>query len=153
MTVVVVETWIAVPLQTCFDGVRDIGLHVQTAAFTRERAVAGVTHGKIGLGESVTFVGVHFGLTLRLSATVTEFDSPRRFVDTQTRGAFQSMQHTHEFTADGGGTLMRDTLQWVSPFGVLGSLADGLFLRRHMEQFLVRRNANLKCVLEAAAPS
>lgn len=153
MTTVEVETWIAAPLETCFDGARDITLHVQTSAFTRERAVAGVTSGLIGPGDSVTFEGVHFGLTLRLSARVTEFEFPRRFVDTQTQGAFQSMQHTHEFTASGDGTLMRDTLCWVSPLGVLGTIADALFLRRHMEQFLVRRNAGLKRVLEAAAQS
>ncbi len=64
-------------------------------------------------------------------------------------GAFQSLRHVHTFTAIDGGTLMRDRLEWTSPLGLLGILADRLFLERYMRRFLVIRNRNLKAIAEA----
>ena len=44
---------------------------------------------------------------------------------------------------------MRDRLEWKSPLGILGKIADALFLRRYMLRFLVTRNRNLKAIVEA----
>lgn len=148
MPVLVAEIWIKASPQRCFDAARDIGLHCQTAAFTKEEVVAGVTKGLIGLGESVTFAGVHFGIRQRLTAQIIEFEPPIRFVDKMTRGAFQSLTHLHQFEPQDGGTLMRDTLDWTAPLGILGRLADWLFLKRHMKNFLEKRNAAFKEILE-----
>lgn len=81
---------------------------------------------------------------------MTEFDRPRRFVDTMDKGAFSALQHIHEFVpVSPHQTLMRDTLIWTAPWGVLGTIADVLFLRRHMKCFLHVRNALLKTAAEA----
>lgn len=146
----IVQTEIQAPVQVCFDLARDITLHVSTAAKTKERAIAGVTSGLIGLGESVTFEGVHFGVRQRFTAKVTEFDFPYRFVDEMTQGAFKTLKHVHEFTSTETGTTMTDTLMWTSPFGIIGKLADKVFLIRHMERFLLERNAVLKSAAERA---
>ena len=148
MTTITVETYIQVPIEVCFDLTRDIGIHCLTAARTKERAVAGVTTGMIGLGEEVTFEGVHFGIRQRLTARIVQFDRPHRFEDEMLRGAFRSMRHIHEFTEEGPGTRMKDTLIWTSPLGLLGILADRLFVESHMRQFLIERNANLKKIAE-----
>ena len=145
----VLETRIKAPRATCFDAARDIGLHCQTCASTRERAVGGVTRGLIHLGESVTFEAVHLGVRQRLSSRIVAFDSPNFFVDEMQRGAFKSLRHTHEFFDDGtGATRMRDTLQWISPLGFLGNIANALFLKNHLRRFLRSRNAALKKHLE-----
>ena len=153
MTTLIIETRIAAPPDVCFDLARDITFHCQSAGNTRERAIApGRTAGLIGLNETVTFEGVHFGVRQRLSATVTEFDRPHRFADTMSKGAFSALQHIHEFMpAANGQTLMRDTLIWTAPWGVLGQIADVLFLRRHMRNFLRARNAALQAEAEARA--
>ena len=148
MPTIVVETNIDAPIERCFDLARDIGLHCATSSHTQERAVAGVTTGLIGLGESVTFEGVHFGIRQRLTSKIIEFDSPHRFTDEMTRGAFKSLRHVHEFSPTQAGTLMRDTVVWTSPLGVLGTLVDRLVLERHLRNFLVERNAKLKEVAE-----
>jgi ligand-binding SRPBCC domain-containing protein len=146
---IIVETEINAPVEKCFDAARDIGLHCQTVAHTGERAVAGVTNGLIGLGQSVTFEGVHFGVRQRFTAKVTEFERPKYFVDEMTKGAFQSMRHVHEFISQGQSTLMRDIIEWKSPLGVLGALADTLFLKRYMKSFITKRGLQLKHVIEA----
>jgi ligand-binding SRPBCC domain-containing protein len=148
MPTILVETSINVPIEICFDAARDISLHCSTASKTQERAVAGVTTGLINLGETVTFEAVHFGVRQRLTSKVVEFDRPHRFVDETVKSAFKSFRHIHEFVPTEQGTLMRDTLTWVSPLGFLGVIADKIALERYMRAFLVERNNALKVAIE-----
>lgn len=68
MPTLIVETFIEALVAACFDAARDIDLHCETARETGERAVAGVTHGLINLGEAVTFEARHFSVRQRLTA-------------------------------------------------------------------------------------
>ncbi len=60
---VIVRLWtsIAAPPERVFDLVRSIDAHPQSAEGTQERAVAGVTHALIGLGDEVTWEARQFG--------------------------------------------------------------------------------------------
>jgi ligand-binding SRPBCC domain-containing protein len=145
---IVVDTRIAAPIDLCFDLARDVDVHVKTSTSTGERAVGGKTSGLLELGDVVTFEGVHFGIRQRLTARIVECDPPTRFVDEMVSGAFASLRHVHEFIEESGSVLMRDTLTWRSPFGILGVLADKLFLERHMRTFMVRKQSALKAHAE-----
>ena len=149
MPIVIIETEISVPIEVCFDLARDIDAHCRTAGSTQERAIAGVTSGLIGFGDSVTFEAVHFGVRQRLTSQIVEFDKPHRFVDEMTQGAFKKLRHVHEFFPTATGTLMRDTLEWTAPVGLLGVIADKLFIENHMRNFLQERNLNLKKMAES----
>jgi len=151
MPVIRIETRIAATPERCFDLARDVDLHQRSAAASSERAIAGVTSGKMGLGDTVTWRATHFGVPLRLSSRITEFDPPRRFVDEMVEGPFRRLRHVHAFEATPGGTLMVDVFQYASPLGILGAVADALVLRRYLQHFLERRNAFLKRVAEATA--
>jgi ligand-binding SRPBCC domain-containing protein len=148
MTILVVETMIHAPAQTCFDAARDVRLHAVSARHTQERVVAGPANGLMELGDLVTFEAVHFGIRQRLSASIVEFDPPFCFVDRMTEGIFVSMRHIHQFEARGQSTLMRDRLEWGAPLGPIGVLFDRLVLKRHMRRFLRRRNRELKQLVE-----
>ena len=150
MPVIILETSINASADVCFDLMRDIRIHTETTAQTDEKAVAGVTDGKIGLGQTVTFEGTHFGVRQRLTVKVTEFNRPRPFVDDMTEGRFKSFKHIHEFTEHDGKTLMRDTIIWTSPFGILGKVVDKLLLERHLRDLVTKRNAKLKEIAEAS---
>jgi ligand-binding SRPBCC domain-containing protein len=149
MPVIRIETRIAAPPDRCFDLARDVDLHQRSTAATRERAVAGVTTGMMGLDDTVTWEATHFGLRLRLSSRITEFDRPRRFVDEMVRGPFERLRHVHEFQPIDGGTLMIDVFDYASPLGIFGKMADAILVRRHMRQLLDHRNAVIKQVAEA----
>lgn len=151
MTTIVIETRIAAPIELCFDLARDVDAHLRTSARTGERAVAGKTSGLLDLGDEVTFEAVHFGVRQRLTSRIVEFDRPRRFVDEMVNGAFASLRHCHEFIAEGAMTVMRDTLVWRSPLGLLGILADRLFLERHMREFVTNKQRDLKAYAEQVA--
>ncbi len=149
MPEIFIETPIHAPAEVCFDLMRDIRIHAETTAQTHEKAVAGITEGLIGLGQTVTFEGTHFGIRQRLTVRVTEFDRPRLFADEMTEGNFRSFKHIHEFIRVRSGTLMRDTLIWTSPFGFLGRVVDKLILERHLRNLVTTRNAKLKAIAES----
>jgi len=147
---VVIETWIAAPPERVFDLARDVGAHAASAEFSRERVVPpGRTEGLLEAGDLVTFEGVHFGLRQRATARIVFVDRPRRFDDELVRSAFRRLHHAHEFEPSNGGTLMRDTLEWVSPFGILGRIADRLAVIRHMRWFVTTKQLALKRIAEA----
>ncbi|MFX3649557.1 MAG: cell division protein [Paenibacillus sp.] len=144
------EIMIHASIERCFDYARDIDLHTQTVwKHTQERAVAGVTTGRIGAGESVTFQATHFGVRQKLKSRIIQFERPFLFVDQMEKGAFKSMRHEHHFSAIGDQkTCMRDTLRFEAPLGLLGWAAERLVLKRYMLTFLESRNRKLKSILE-----
>ena len=117
---------------------------------TGEQAVAGRTSGLIELGETVTWRARHLGVRQSLTARITAFERPRYFEDTMDRGAFKSLRHGHFFDDAGGGvTVMRDVVDLQAPFGVLGLIAEWLFLTAYMRRFVEARNAVLKTIAES----
>ena len=144
MPVIQYEVYIEAPIELCFDLARDIDIHMKTTAKTKERAIAGVTSGYIEEGQTVTWEAVHLGVKQRLTAKISQMDRPHKFTDVMVKGAFHSFTHTHEFVQKGTGTVMKDTFIYTSPLGILGKLADKLFLERYMRNFIVTRVDALK---------
>lgn len=126
--------------ETVFDLSLDVGLHLDSQSSRGERAVGGKTSGMLGEGDQVTWSARHFGIRFRMSSVVFDVDRPRRFRDRQTRGPFGAFLHTHEFLPDAGGTLMRDAIEFHSPFGPLGRLVDAVVMRRHLIAVITERN-------------
>lgn len=75
------STDINAPLERVFDLARSIDLHVASTDFTGEQAIDGVTSGRIGLGEKVTWKGRHFGLKVKHTSLITAYQSPTYFQD------------------------------------------------------------------------
>jgi len=142
------DMFIYAPRDICFNVARDIDIHTESTSQTNERAVGGVTSGLIGLNETVTWEAVHFGVKQNLTVRITEFDFPNRFVDEMEKGAFKRFYHVHEFIEKENGTLMLDTFDYTSPFGIIGRLADQLFLEQYMKEFLIKRNRYIKKIAE-----
>lgn len=141
--------WIKAPIEVCFDLARDIDVHTRTVwKHTREKAIAGVTTGRINEGELVTFEATHFGIRQRLTSKITEYNAPYLFVDETQKGAFKSLRHVHLFEKQDEGTLMTDLLRFEAPLGVLGRAVEHLVLKRYMTKFLEHRNEQLKRLAE-----
>lgn len=83
------------------------------------------------------------------SVFFSQFDRPRHFRDSLVAGAFERFDHDHHFESVAGQTLMKDTFDYTSPFGILGRIADFVFLRRYMSRLLRTRNDLIKCVAES----
>ena len=143
------ETAIAAPPTECFDLSLSVDAHTDSMAASGERAIAGVTTGVMNLGDSVTWRARHFGIPFRMTSAITEFERPHRFVDQQQHGPFAQWWHEHTFTAiSADETLMMDIVEFRSPLGLLGTIADRVVLDHYLPRLIRRRNAWLKTTLE-----
>lgn len=138
------ETKINAEQRIVFDLSRSIDLHKISTKHTNETAIAGKTTGLIGLNEWVTWRAKHLGVTQKLTSTITEFKHPNYFADEMLKGAFKSFKHEHYFEQSSKGTLMIDIFTYTSPFGLIGRLADKLFLKNYMKNLLSERNRIVK---------
>jgi ligand-binding SRPBCC domain-containing protein len=141
-------TLIDAPVERCFDLARSIDAHLASTSATRERVAAGKAHGLLELGDEVTWEAKHLGVRQRLSSKIVAFDRPRYFRDSMVRGAFARFDHDHTFESIDGGTRMIDDFDFDAPLGVLGRLADVIFLRSYMTRFLTERAQELKRLAE-----
>ncbi len=55
---------------------------------------------------------------------------PTSFRDIMIDGEFASMPHEHVFEEVGESTVMTDRFRFQAPLGILGRIAEGLFLTR-----------------------
>jgi ligand-binding SRPBCC domain-containing protein len=62
-----------------------------------------------------------------------------RFVDEQLAGPYSFWHHTHEFLATEGGTLIRDRVCYLLPFGPVGRLVQAWVIRRQLEAIFAYR--------------
>lgn len=149
MPVINHEIYVEAPVDICFDLTRNVDVHTETTAKTKERAIAGVTSGLMEKGDTVTWEAVHLGVKQKLTAQITEMERPYRFTDVMVKGAFHSFTHTHEFIEKGSGTIMKDRFEYRSPWGILGRIADQLFLEKYMNRFIADRASELKRIAES----
>lgn len=148
MTTINLTTKINAPKQIVFDASRNIDIHQQSASPSKEKAIADITSGLINLNETVTWRGKHFGFYITHKSRITEMNLYDYFVDEMEKGKFKTFKHEHFFEEENGFTIMKDKLQYETPFGIFGELFDILFLEKHLTGFLLERNKVLKAVSE-----
>lgn len=137
-------TEIAAPVGRVFDLCLDVEAHVRSMAHSRESVIAGRTDGILELDDRVTWRARHFGIPWTMTVRITELDRPRRFVDEQVTGPFDSFHHLHEFEPTRDGTRMTDTIEFVAPFGLVGRLAENRVLERRLRALIETRNRYLQ---------
>lgn len=148
MTTINLTTKINAPIQMVFDTARDIDLHQKSTATSNEKAIAGVTSGLINQDETVTWRGKHFGFYLTHKSRIIKMDLYDYFLDEMEEGKFKSFKHKHYFKEVNGVTIMKDHLQYETPFWFFGKLFDIFLLKRHLTSFLLERNKVLKEISE-----
>jgi ligand-binding SRPBCC domain-containing protein len=148
MTTINLITKINVPKQIAFDLARNIDIHKQSTAKSKEKAIDGITFGLINYNETVTWRGKHFGFYLTHKSRMTAMDFYNYFVDEMEEGKFKTFKHEHSFVEKDGKTAMIDTIQYETPFGIFGKLFDKLLLKNHLNRFITERNEFIKHLAE-----
>jgi ligand-binding SRPBCC domain-containing protein len=143
------STLIQAPIDVCFDLSRSIDLHQISVQQTKEKAVGGVTTGLIGLNQKVLWQANHLGFRQTLETQVTKLTRPFFFSDEMVKGTFKAMIHDHFFYEMNGDTMMVDHFYFESPLGLLGELADFIFLKRYLTRLLTQRNEVIKHYAES----
>lgn len=143
------QTTIQAPIEEVFDLARNIDLHIISTEKTREKVIEGKDSGFLELNDTVTWKARHLGVWQALTSKMIEYERPYFFADKMLNGAFKSMKHEHHFVEFEQGTLMVDMLFFESPLGILGKIADQIFLTKYMTDFIKERNAVLKRAAES----
>ncbi|MEV4656677.1 SRPBCC family protein [Micromonospora sp. NPDC049301] len=136
--------------EAVFDACLDVDMHTTSMGASAERAVGGVTTGRLTAGDAVTWEARHFGLPWRMTVGISDHRRPHGFTDEQIRGPFERWRHEHVFTPDPANpsaTLMRDVIDFAAPMGLVGRLVASLILRPYLQRLVARRNAYLAATL------
>ena len=95
---------------------------------------------RMGPGTLLDYKLSLFGVKFYWQTRIEEWRPEEYFVDVQLKGPYSLWRHMHSFEElDGGRTLMRDRVEYAIPYGPLGRLAHGLFVRRSLERIFDHR--------------
>ena len=72
------------------------------------------------------------GIKIRWSSLITSYEPPHSFVDEQIRGPFSNWIHSHIFKEKNGGTIIIDQIDYSIPFGLIGGIANYIFVEKDL---------------------
>lgn len=136
--------FIAAPVDRVFNLSRSINLHQISTIDTNEKAIGGVLNGLININETVTWQAKHLFKTRQFTSKITAMQSPDFFIDEMLKGDFKSFHHEHHFKAVENGSIMIDVVNFESPYGIIGKIANSFFLKSYIEKLLIKRNTVIK---------
>lgn len=79
-------------------------------------------------------VAPFWGIPLNWQTKITQVDYLKSFTDFQQKGPYKLWNHYHEFIPNKEGVLMTDTVEYELPFGVIGTMAHHLLVRKKLDQ-------------------
>jgi len=85
-------------------------------------------------------IGVHW------RTLITHYNPPHSFTDEQLKGPYALWHHRHEFFSSSEGTLIRDTVNYALPFGVLGSLVHAIIVKRQLWNIFDHRSSVIRSI-------
>jgi ligand-binding SRPBCC domain-containing protein len=144
MSSIHLTTFISAPIERVFDLSRSISLHKISTAHSHERVIGGVMSGLISEGETVTWQAKHLFKERKFTSKITAMKRPESFTDEMIKGDFKSFCHEHYFKPTNNGTIMIDVVEFESPYGSIGKLFNQFYLRKYLEQLLLKRNEVIK---------
>ena len=72
------------------------------------------------------------GIPMRWQTRITQVDEGNSFTDIQQKGPYKTWNHLHEFIPNNNGVMMKDTVDYELPWGLMGSLAHSLIVRKQL---------------------
>jgi len=72
-------------------------------------------------------------IPMRWKTQIIQVETQKSFTDFQKEGPYKYWNHLHEFFPNDNGVLMKDTVDYELPLGILGTVAHSLFVRRQLE--------------------
>lgn len=72
-------------------------------------------------------------IPMKWRTKITDVQFQKSFTDFQEKGPYKYWCHFHELITNSKGVLMRDTVDYELPFGILGTIVHRLIVRRKIE--------------------
>ncbi|MEL5903331.1 SRPBCC family protein [Elizabethkingia anophelis subsp. anophelis] len=73
------------------------------------------------------------GIPLKWKTRITQVNYKKSFTDLQAKGPYRYWNHYHEFIENDKGVMMKDSVDYELPFGLLGKLAHSLFVHKRLK--------------------
>ncbi len=135
------------PLETVFSFFADAGnLERITPPFLHFRTLTPLPV-TMQVGARIEYHLRLIGVPLRWTTRIEDYAPPYRFVDSQLSGPYKQWVHLHEFSASVDCTLMRDVVDYEIPYGIIGTLAQKLFVARMLERIFDYRRGAIMALL------
>lgn len=83
------------------------------------------------------------GIKLDWMTEITQVAEGKYFIDEQRAGPYQFWHHQHHFKAIDGGTEMNDLLTYGLPMGILGRMANQIYVANKLEQIFEFRKKKI----------
>ena len=96
-------------------------------------------------GQIITYKVVPFlGVKTNWVTEITSVKEQEFFIDEQRFGPYKMWHHEHFFESlANGNTLMKDKISYKIPFGFLGAIAQGLFIKSQLTEIFSYRKKTL----------
>lgn len=72
------------------------------------------------------------GIPMRWKTVISQVKDYKSFTDFQKKGPYKYWNHFHEFIPNENGVLMKDTVDYELPMGILGTIAHRLFVKEKL---------------------
>ena len=72
-------------------------------------------------------------IPMKWKTKITEVEFQKNFTDLQAKGPYKYWSHFHELEANDKGVLVKDTVNYEMPFGILGIIAHKLIVKKNLE--------------------
>ncbi len=85
-----------------------------------------------------------FNLPLKWVSEIKEVHPMVSFTDVQLKGPYALWHHFHSFEKMNSYTKMRDMVKYAMPLGILGNIAQRLFVKKQLEEIFRYREATVR---------
>lgn len=83
------------------------------------------------------------GIKMDWMTEITHVSEKNFFVDEQRLGPYKLWHHQHKIKQVEEGVLMTDIVTYIPPYGLIGRLANSLFIKKQLEEIFAYRNVVL----------
>jgi ligand-binding SRPBCC domain-containing protein len=84
------------------------------------------------------------GIKMNWVTEITHIREKQYFIDEQRFGPYGFWHHQHWFEEKDGGTLMKDILHYKVPYGIIGTIANALFVEKMVHQIFDFREETIE---------
>ena len=101
--------------------------------------------GQMYPGMIITYkVSPLLGIKLNWVTEITHVKDKEYFVDEQRIGPYTMWHHEHKIEPIAGGIMMTDIVTYQPPMGILGAIANTLFIKKQLEEIFCYRTVALE---------
>ncbi len=79
------------------------------------------------------------GFPVHWRTLITSYDPPHGFVDEQIKGPYVLWHHRHSFKKENRGTIIRDTVRYAVPLGIIGRFLNLIWIRKDLKDIFAHR--------------